>query len=139
MCSLLPSCHLNLNSCDHRCGVKELSLMAYNPIAKMRSDYKHRAKRNGYKFDLGYSEFLALVSSPCVYCHRDPEPRSWTKNSHNLKLEYFANGVDRIDSNFGYTVANTVACCGICNSMKGSMTHEDFIEHLKKIVAHYVR
>lgn len=110
-----------------------------DPIAKMMSDYRHRAKSNEYKFDLNYSEFRALVTSTCFYCGRDPEPRTWTKTSKNIIEKYFANGIDRIDSNFGYTMQNCVACCHVCNSMKNSMTHDEFLDHVQKILTNFVK
>ena len=112
--------------------------MAADPIKKLIQDYKHRAKLKGYRFDFTYSEFKALVTSPCVYCFRDPQPRVWTRGIRNTRIEYNANGVDRIDSNFGYTENNCVSCCATCNTMKGAMSHTEFIAHLKRILSNYI-
>jgi 5-methylcytosine-specific restriction endonuclease McrA len=43
------------------------------------------------------------------------------------------NGIDRIDSNKGYTMDNCVSCCWTCNRMKGNMTQQNFLEHISKI------
>lgn len=112
-----------------------------DPVSKMMRDYRHRAKMSEYRFDLNYQEFRALITSNCFYCDRDPEPRVWTVHSHTkiYKLDYLANGIDRIDSNFGYTVQNCVACCSVCNAMKNSLTHEQFLEHLQKILTNFVK
>ena len=41
------------------------------------------------------------------------------------------NGIDRIDSNIGYTVNNCVPCCTICNHMKNDLTTDEFYNHIK--------
>lgn len=119
-------------------------LMAYDPIKKMVSDYRYRARLSGYRFDFTYSEFKALVTSPCWYCGGDPEPRVWTRphtysGRETRTINYNSNGIDRIDSNFGYSLANCVSCCMVCNTMKNTMESGEFVGHLKKILSNFVR
>jgi hypothetical protein len=47
------------------------------------------------------------------------------------------NGIDRVDSSMGYVAGNVVPCCSTCNRMKLDHSYDDFIAHIKKIVAHY--
>ena len=39
-----------------------------------------------------------------------------------------------MDSSIGYEKNNVVACCYVCNKMKGTMELEEFIDHIKKII-----
>ena len=100
----------------------------------MLTDYRHRANARGYRFDLSLSEFIALVTSPCTYCGSDPEERTMSIADRNLSIGYLSNGIDRLDSNFGYTLENSVSCCSVCNIMKSSMTYDTFIAHVQKIL-----
>jgi hypothetical protein len=42
--------------------------------------------------------------------------------------------MDRKDSNKPYTYNNTVACCKMCNYMKGVFGKDDFIKQCKIII-----
>ena len=46
------------------------------------------------------------------------------------------NGIDRVDSSKGYLPNNVVACCTTCNRMKLDHSRNEFITHLKSIIAH---
>ena len=48
------------------------------------------------------------------------------------------NGVDRINSNIGYTEENTVPCCKYCNTAKNTMTQNEFKMWIKRVYKHYV-
>ena len=60
---------------------------------------------------------------PCEYCG------GYSDELNGVKF----NGVDRIDSSQGYTVENSVPCCGMCNQMKMFYDLHDFLEHAKAI------
>ena len=53
----------------------------------------------------------------------------YSKNSSLQEL----NGVDRIDSNKGYTKDNCVPCCKICNQMKSNIDIGTFLTQISKI------
>jgi 5-methylcytosine-specific restriction endonuclease McrA len=59
--------------------------------------------------------------------------QSWHKDGRPL---FIYNGLDRIDSNLGYSVANCVPCCTKCNYAKGNMTLLEFKEWLSKAYNH---
>jgi hypothetical protein len=86
--------------------------------------YKHRAKN--YDPELEFLEdekyFKNFFKSQCHYCGLKYE-------GENKPLL----GVDRKNSLIGYTVENCVACCEMCNFMKGNMDYNDFLEHCKLI------
>ena len=62
---------------------------------------------------------LSLECEYCGFMPNDDEP---------------INGLDRVDSSQGYTDSNTVPCCATCNSMKGSLDVNVFIDNVRKIV-----
>lgn len=83
--------------------------------------YQKSAKVRGYEFNLSSKEFEEIIKTNCHYCGKQN-----------------ANGVDRKSSANGYLLGNVVACCSTCNYMKGSLSYEDFKEHLKKIITNFL-
>lgn len=60
----------------------------------------------------------------------DGRPRPCTYCLHEVGKG--GSGLDRVDSNVGYTDLNTVVCCGGCNSWKNSYhTFEETMKHFK--------
>lgn len=67
--------------------------------------YKSRANKQNIVFELTENEFYSIVNNKCYLCGKS------NSSEHN-------NGIDRIDSKTGYSVANCRACCGNCNYFK---------------------
>jgi hypothetical protein len=44
--------------------------------------------------------------------------------------------IDRVDSSQGYSIDNVVLCCFSVNLMKGSLSHQTFVEMCKRVVNH---
>lgn len=82
------------------------------------TQYKSGANRRGFSFELSKEEFLTFWKQPCFYCADEIE----------------TIGLDRIDSNRGYSKDNIVPCCTICNTMKLALPRDVFIEHCYKII-----
>lgn len=78
---------------------------------------KSRARYCEKKFEVSEEDYLEMSKQDCVYCS---EPSN--------------GGIDRIDSDIGYTYENIQPCCTICNRMKMDHSDEFFREHLIKIV-----
>ncbi len=101
--------------------------------------YLNNAKVSHNPFTLTFEEFIKIVKQNCTYC--GIEPRSFNAVSKQKKLteeqkhqySIYANGVDRIDSNVGYTVSNTVPACKECNYAKRSMTLSEWYAYLDRI------
>jgi hypothetical protein len=51
----------------------------------------------------------------------------------NKKSKHHKNGIDRINSNEGYYIGNTLSCCYTCNMMKNNRNIYDFIQQCEKI------
>lgn len=88
-------------------------------VPKKYRDYFIRAFKKKLDFELSVERFLQICNLPCSYCGGFGE-----------------NGIDRIDSSLGYVEENSQPCCSKCNMMKLAYTHEDFINHLKKVLTH---
>jgi hypothetical protein len=67
------------------------------------SEYRHAAYRRALEFNITLGQFDTMVRAPCYYCGRD---------DHVM-------GLDRVDNAEGYNEQNCVACCSMCNSLKG--------------------
>lgn len=88
------------------------------------SKYKKRAKAKNIKFSLTPEMFVALISQPCHYCKSPP-----IKDYKG----FVRNGIDRIDSKYGYTIDNSQPCCLICNRAKSDLTNDEFIAWINKL------
>lgn len=117
---------------------KTTSLKYDDPIegkcSILYSNYKSRAKIKGWGISLTFEEFKNLVTQDCHYCGLKPtmyrEDRvKWRKGMSRV---YF-NGIDRLDSNKGYTLENSVPCCEDCNKAKRNLSKEQFLELIKRI------
>lgn len=94
--------------------------------------YKSRAKKMNLPFILTDIEFFNLTQQACHYCGVEPHRSSITSGSH-FYGDFIYNGIDRIDSNLGYTLDNSVSCCWMCNMGKVDSNYNDFINHLDQI------
>lgn len=95
--------------------------------------YRAGAKARGLAFELDRDGFRKLTKSECHYC--GAQPGQAIAGRKGDPTPYVYNGVDRIDSTRGYVHLNTVACCGVCNYMKGDMSYEDFMRHVVRIAS----
>jgi hypothetical protein len=96
--------------------------------------YKRNATKRGYSFELTKEQFRKLTRQPCHYCSLLP---SQIMVSRTFREPYIYNGVDRKNNSIGYTIDNSVTCCGQCNKAKGTTNYEDFILWIKRLVKHH--
>lgn len=82
--------------------------------------YLKGAKERGYEFKLTEDNFRDIIKGNCHICGRQPS------NTHK-------NGIDRVDNSIGYTIENSKACCGDCNTAKGKYKLNDILEKYAKI------
>lgn len=86
------------------------------------SDYKTRAKKSDFDFDITIEYFRQILfDDDCYLCGK--------ANSTTHR-----NGIDRYDNNIGYTVENCRVCCANCNYLK---RHYSFDELIRKMVRIY--
>lgn len=99
------------------------------------SSYRNRSKIKNRYFNLSKDEFSVLTKGKCYYYNK--EPAQIKKKQSKLTFighDYIYNGIDRVDSSLGYSLDNCVPCCGVCNKMKLSMSHDEFIGHMRLIL-----
>jgi hypothetical protein len=95
--------------------------------------YIARAGTRNIPFVLTKEKFAELSQNSCYYCGSVPKEHV-RKGKYNQNFIY--NGIDRLDSSKGYTNENCVSCCEICNRMKNTLSKEEFLTHIHKIVNH---
>lgn len=84
--------------------------------------YSRTARDKRLDFDLSFSDFNNIVSEPCYYC--------------DIIQDKGFNGIDRKDSNIGYTLDNCVSSCTMCNFMKGSYGVDYFYHKIEHILTY---
>ena len=98
--------------------------------------YKSMAIYRGLHWDLTKEQFNNLISENCYYCGNTPKEQQSLKRYNKTGIPVLTNGVDRIDSNKGYSIDNCVPCCTICNRMKLNYSLTDFQQHINQIYNH---
>lgn len=97
------------------------------------SIYKWNANKRSISWGLSKEEFFRLAQMLCFYCGAKPKQRY--KNSGGNGA-YIHNGIDRVDSNKGYTSENCVSCCKHCNRAKWDRDVEEFLEWIETVHNH---
>ena len=93
--------------------------------------YKRGAELRDLSFDLSIADVLDLSQKLCTYCGRNPSQR--LNVGRHKYADFVYNGIDRLNNDVGYTKENCVACCGICNMAKRSMSYEQFMSWIYDI------
>lgn len=93
--------------------------------------YKQGAEKRKLEWSLSFDEAKKLFFSSCYFCGAEP-----SQKYKRRKQSMLYNGIDRLDSERGYTNDNVVSCCKVCNFAKRQMSAKDFLEHIKKIYSH---
>lgn len=83
---------------------------------------KRQAAKRGIEFRLSFEEYERITKEPCFYCG-DP-------GSNRIGR----NGIDRKQNEGVYELANSVSCCGMCNTMKRTYSLEVFLSKCHQIV-----
>lgn len=100
--------------------------------------YKSRAKKKKLPWELEIDYFKKLTGSKCNYCGSYPKQLIWpsgTKTTGPIKY----NGINRVDSNLGYTIKNSVPCCKYCNVAKLDLTENQFYSLIEKIYNYKIK
>ena len=99
-------------------------------------NYTNGAKRRNLEFSLNKVEFKELTKGKCTYCGIGPSASSYgSRGKATEHGRYLYNGIDRVNSDIGYTISNCVPACAECNIAKGARTYDDFIGWIKRVYA----
>lgn len=111
---------------------KPLNVLEY----KMYCFYRSSAKQRGIEWNLSEDEFKSLIKQNCYYCNERPLRHQSVSYRDDYEL---VNGIDRIDSNKGYSIDNCVPCCNTCNLMKNTLSKEVFLDKVSQIYNHSIK
>ena len=94
---------------------------------------RRTAKRRNHEWGLTKEQVKEITSQNCHYCGVIPKQ----KYSKSPNGEYPYNGIDRVDSQRGYTLDNVVPCCGGCNMAKSNLDVVDFRDWVVQVYNHW--
>lgn len=87
-----------------------------------------RVARKKHRRVMSFKDFLSFVEvKECFYCGDDIEWKLFKSHGAGYNL-------DRRDSSRSYDKRNCVVCCGICNTMKSTLTEREFYTRLRHIL-----
>lgn len=85
---------------------------------KVWNNYRSKARWRKLPWGLTRSQAWSLHQSKCAFCGAEPQ---------NGSDEAQYSGIDRLDNDQGYTKANCVPACAVCNMAKREMSVDDFV------------
>ena len=106
------------------------NLLKTDRLAHIRKQFK-KIYNDG---DITFENFLELSQKDCYYC--GSKPSNYKKSQairEEFKIDFYYNGLDRLDNNLKHTKDNVVTCCKICNAGKSDMNYFDFLNLVKNI------
>ena len=106
------------------------------PRRKLFGRYRREAKNRGYIFELTFDHFSEIICQDCFYCGAKPSTTLNISTVFEDRNVLTYNGIDRAVNSIGYTIINSVPCCGVCNRIKMAMDMDDFVTQVKKIAAY---
>ena len=117
--------------CYHKMRTRELFSKSPEEmrISKVLNNYRKGARNRGLQFALTRTQVARLIDGDCHYCGSSP---SNSQTYHGKRLAKY-QGIDRLDNSKGYVVGNVVPCCIVCNKMKKTMSHHEFLAHIQAI------
>jgi len=96
------------------------------------NEYGYKSKYKNIIFDLTKNDFCKITKQNCYYCGEIPS-RERIYKTKRINDSFVYNGIDRIDSDFGYIEGNMVPCCTDCNYMKNNLSLEDFLNWVYRV------
>jgi len=89
-------------------------------VSELWRGIQRNAYSRGLLFTLAQDDFERIAIQPCYYCGFFSKSR--------------LNGIDRINNNKGYIIANCLPCCKMCNMMKNIQHPNEFIDKIHIIM-----
>jgi hypothetical protein len=131
----VKSCGCAKVAAAQRAGYKRTLPYGVSALRQLFSAYKKCAARRkkDIAFALTLEQFAALTKGNCQYCGREPAQVYLPQYANG---GYVYNGIDRVDSDKGYTPDNCVSCCKACNVMKNVTGASDFLDNVVRIAEH---
>jgi hypothetical protein len=111
------------------------------------SNIKAHAKVRNIPWELTLEQASEILKMNCYFSGHAPSNQYNTFKNRSAKQtlkyekenvlergEILYNGIDRLNSDLGYTVENSVPCCTFCNIAKNDRPAEEFITWLDQLV-----
>lgn len=123
--------------CKQKAILKELvdkrkeRYFGQNSINATYYTYLRRAAKKEIEFSFSIYDFVEICTNDCYYCGGKPSNKA--KNPYG-NGDFIYNGIDRKNNEFGYTKDNCVPCCKKCNTAKGTMSVDEFLNHIYSII-----
>jgi len=115
------------------CGCAGKDNFEKTGLRRLYRMYQYKSKKRNKEFSLSVEQFGILIKRNCFYCNMEPLQVLEQVKSGDAHITY--NGIDRKDSDLGYTFDNSVTCCKRCNFSKSNMKFEEWMLHIKKIIS----
>lgn len=96
--------------------------------------YQQNARTRDLSWDLSLADFKRLASLTCFYCGAAP---SMTMKGSPGSGDCIYNGLDRIDNTLGYSLANVITACKICNHAKRDLSYDDFLAWIARLTEYH--
>ena len=85
-------------------------------------------------FSLKRASFQGKIDTECFYCGSfASNTKQIVCKNKDFNKSYNYNGLDRIDNTKGYLEDNVVTCCKTCNIAKNTMSHEEYLQFIKRV------
>lgn len=121
------------------CGcLKRLPKLPKGEAARnaLLQSYIYSARVRGLEWSLLDDEAFILFEGACYCCGAPPATIKKAKRANGRFATFVYNGIDRVNNDEGYTLSNSVSCCGRCNGIKLEMTLDELKIHIKKMHDH---
>lgn len=120
---------------EHKIGKPSPNRMEYGLAAQrmLYKQYRHGALKRKLEFNLTLDELITIAKMNCYYCGSEPKRIVTCKNIHG---EFICNGIDRLNSDIGYNLNNSVPCCAQCNYAKRTTEAEEFKLWIQRVYDH---
>jgi hypothetical protein len=112
------------------CGCLSHRHANYQPMRVYNNSYSMMIFRHKLRWPnqpaMNYDSYAEMMEQDCTYCGVPPSNKT-------ARGDVTYSGLDRVNNADGYTYANSVSCCAICNGMKGKMDVNAFKDHIRRI------
>lgn len=105
-------------------------------MVEVYGSYRRNARKRGLEFSISIDFAERLFRGKCYYCLSEPKC-VMQKKPRSIPFTY--NGIDRKDNTLGYFEENCVSCCSVCNRIKYTLSHDEFLEKIKVIYKNLCR